>query len=166
MQVRAISFSLILRIKSIFSDRDKFIKKFEKCLKVFEDDNAQKSKNEKDLVKKKIEAILQIFLSGSGLLYKAESDGIKDKLKNDQKLVPLLQSITQRYLKGRKSNEEMQRYAIFRGIKWMRMQIMKRDSLKYSETLECFVKEYLLLGSNGEDSKTIKNIAKQIDEFG
>ena len=146
--------------------RESSNKTFEKILKIFDLENKQKPKNEKELQRKKIEAILEIFLAGSGSLSEKESEYIREKLRNDQKLIPLFESVTQRYVKGRKSNEEMQRYAIFRGIKWMRTQIMKRDSLKYSETLEIFVQEYLLPQTTNQDSKILKTFAKQIDEFG
>ena len=110
--------------------------------------------------------MLEIFLAGSGSLSEKETGCINERLKRDSKLASLFESISQRYLKVCKSNEEMQRYAIFRGIKWMRTQIMKRNSLKYSKTLEIFVQEYLLPHTTIQDSKILKTFAKQIDEFG
>eukprot|EP00331_Platyophrya_macrostoma_P025866 CAMPEP_0176446214 /NCGR_PEP_ID=MMETSP0127-20121128/24183_1 /TAXON_ID=938130 /ORGANISM="Platyophrya macrostoma, Strain WH" /LENGTH=434 /DNA_ID=CAMNT_0017832187 /DNA_START=42 /DNA_END=1346 /DNA_ORIENTATION=- len=141
-------------------------KTIEKCLKIFEANSTQKPKTEKDMMKKKIEALLDIFLAGSGILTEQDTELIKDRLKHDQNLIPLFESISQRYVKGRKSNDEMQRYTIFRGIKWMRIQIMKRHSIRYSETLDLFVQEYLLPNAKLEESKIVKAYAKQIDEFG
>lgn len=151
-----------------FLNRGLSTKIIEKCLKIFEksDNPNEKPKNAKDLLKKKLEAILELFLIGSGFLSNSECDFIKEKLKDDPDLIPVFESISQRYQKGRKSNEEMQRYSIFRGIKWMRMQIMKRDSIKYSDTLDTFVQEYFLTHAKTQDSNIIKAFAKQIDEYG